>query len=111
MRLAVRLFELLARLGLERDGLGKFIGIFGGGVGCMCWAKKAKWVEEWAGDLLVGSKELEVEIWFVVWSGAKVLLASLVEYSGIGFWNKERAFNGICMGISIFPAADGRWHV
>jgi hypothetical protein len=85
MRLVVRLFELLAGSGLEGDGLGKLIGIFGGGVGCMCWAEKAKWVEEWAGDLLVGSKELEVEIWFVVWSGAKVLLAGLVEYSGIGF--------------------------
>jgi hypothetical protein len=31
-------------------------------VRCMCWAEKAKWVEEWAGDLLVGSNELEVEI-------------------------------------------------
>jgi hypothetical protein len=81
----MRLFQLLAGSGLEGDGLGKLIGIFGGGVGCMCWAEKAKWVEEWAGDLLVGSKELEVEIWFVVWSGAKVLLAGLVEYSGISF--------------------------
>ena len=70
----MRLFEILAGSGLDGDGLGKLVGIFGGGVGCMCWAEKAKW----AGDLLVGSKELEVKIWFVVWSGAKVMLAGLV---------------------------------
>jgi hypothetical protein len=40
-----------------------------------------------------------------------VLLAGLVEYSGIGSWNKDRAFNGMCMGMSIFPAADGRGHL
>ena len=55
--------------------------------------------------------ELEVKIWFNVWSRAKELLAGLIEYSGIGFWNNDKAFNGMCMGISIFLAADGRGHV
>ena len=49
----------------------------------MCWAEKAKWVGEIF--LMVGSMELEVEVWFEVWSRAKELLAGLVEYIGIGF--------------------------